>query len=357
MNFKKKQQRKTLNIIYIIAFLLCIILVYFAVNSTSTKQTEHTQATFAMSTVVTQSVYGKNAQAAASAVEAELANFETLISLYDKNSDIAKINDNAGKNAVPVDDITISLALRAKELSLESGGAFAATIAPLTLLWGVNTSTPSVPHHNEISKLLPLVDDSKITIDESGGTIKLEATGQALDYGGIAKGYACNLAKIIYEQNDIESALISIGGNVYVHGTKPGGDMYRIGFRNPHANTGQQVIASCELEDAVFSVSGGYERYFEEDGKQYHHIIDPATGYPSTSDVLSVGVVHKDGTEADFYSTTLFVQGLDATLTYFENGGTGMAVDFENNIYVSSDLKQSFELADASYNVIYISGI
>ncbi len=355
MNLKNKPNINKLSIsIFIIISTICVILVYFATQSARASNEEHVQSAFAMSTIVTQNVYGNKGEDAASRVEAELAYFEQLISLYDENSDISKINENAGNTAVEVSSLTLALLAQTKELSLKSGGAFAATIAPLTLLWGVNGDAPTVPTDTEIEALLPLVDDEKIIINETNSTVMLEMQGQAIDLGGIAKGYACNIARDVYNTHGVESALLSIGGNVYVHGTKPGGDLFRIGFKNPYVNAQTQAIASVEIKDAVFSVSGGYERYFEADGELYHHIINPTTGYPSNSDVLSVGIIHEDGTVADFYSTTLFVQGLDATINYFMAGGSGMATDLNNNLYVSKDLEHSFELIDNNFNVIFI---
>ncbi len=351
---KSENKSFFIKLIFIITCVCCIILVYFAVNRQSAKNEAYTTSSFAMSTIITQNIYGENTEFVAQEIVNELSNFEKKISLYLPDSEIALINANAGFKEVSVSKMTANLVAQAKELSLSSNFGFATTIAPLTLLWGISSDSPSVPQDAEINALLPLIDDAQITVNESESTVKLEKAGQAIDLGGIAKGYACNIAKNVYEEHGVNSALLSIGGNIYAHGTKPSGDLFRIGFKNPDANAVSAAIASCEIKDAVFSVSGGYERYFEVNSVIYHHILDPVTGYPSNSDVQSVGIIHEDGTLADFYSTTLFVKGLNYTLEYFENGGSGMALDFNNNLYVSSNLQSSFELVDDSFNVIFI---
>ncbi len=347
-------------IIYGISFVFCIILAIKIIIFYNSNSEEFTSSSFAMNTIVTQIVYAdseQKAQNAAREVENELLKFEKTISMYISESDIFNINKNAGLNSVQVSLTTIELLKQAKELSINSDNAFALTIAPLVLEWGITSSEPKIPQSSKIEELLLLVDDTQITINENENTIKLENKDQAIDLGGIAKGYACNIAHSIYSENGVQSALLSIGGNIYSYGTKPDGSLFRIGFKNPNGDEQMSAIASVEIENAVFSVSGGYERYFEEDNITYHHIIDPTTGYPSNSDLLSVGIIHSDGTIADFYSTSLFVKGSETLIDYFENGGTGMALDLSDNLYVSANLKNSFELIGNDYNVIYIEQI
>ncbi len=349
-----KYKKIAVNLIFVTCCAVAVFAVAYYSMGDSAKQSEPYSSTFySMSTMVQQSLYSNNAQEAALLLQTELVEFEQLTSLYVASSDIAMINEQAGISAVKVDAITASLLAQAKGLTLSSEGAFAITIAPLTLEWGITTQSPSVPSNEKIEQLLLLVDDSAVIIDEENSTVMLKQEGQALDLGGIAKGYACNIARDIYEQYGVESAWLSIGGNIYVKGTKPNGEHYKIGFRDP-SSTEVASVASVEIKDAVFSVSGGYERYFEEDGVQYHHIIDPKTGRPSNSDVLTVGIIHEDGVKADYYSTALFVKGMQEVIAYFEQGGTGMAIDIDNNFYVSADLEQSFELTDGEYTPIFI---
>ena len=330
---------------------LCVSLYYGNV-----QKKRHALASFAMSTIVDQKAYGPHAKQAMEAVNQAFAAFEAEFSLYQTQSDISKINANAGEKAVVVKPETFALIKQAITLSQNSENAFAITLAPLSLAWGVTTDHPQVLTQTQMDALLPLVNDADIILDEKACTVKLAQKGQAIDLGGIAKGTACTLAENLYTQYGVKSALLSIGGNIYAKGTKPDGSLYRVGFRDPLNTDTQASLASITMQDEVLAVSGGYERFFEKDGVRYHHILDPKTGAPANSDIVSVGVIDKDGTVADFYSTTLFVWGKKKALQYFKDGGCGMLLDTEKNLYVSEKLRDSFELVEgaAGYTVIFI---
>ncbi|MEG1872434.1 MAG: FAD:protein FMN transferase [Ruthenibacterium sp.] len=352
---KAKPQKKQAVLTAIAVVLTAALLLALLWRTNTEKQNTRAESTtYIMSTVMEQKAYGAAAEKAMAAVEQALRNFENELSLFISESDIAAINAAAGMQPVTVKPQTLALLTQAKELSLQkSDGAFALTIAPLTLAWGVTTDTPRVLSQSECDALLPLVDDSAIMLDAAAGTVMLQKAGQAVDLGGIAKGTACNVARDIYKKYKVDSALLSIGGNIYAHGAKPDGSLYRIGFRDPKKSA-TASIASITLKDEVFAVSGGYERFFEQDGVRYHHILDPKTGAPAHSDIVSVGVIDADGTVADFYSTTLFVWGKARALEYLKNGGKGMLLDEENNLYVSQSLKETFELVESGYHVIFV---
>lgn len=334
---------------------LFALLAVWLLAARAQSEKRYTRAFFSMSTMVDQKAYGSKAEAAMDEVEAAFAAFEAALSFYDTNSDIAAINAAAGGEPVSVKPQIITLLQEATRLSAQSDNAFAITLAPLSLAWGVTSDTPRVPTQAELDALLPLVNDADIEIDAAAGTVRLAHAGQAIDLGGIAKGVACNLAREIYGKNGVESAFISIGGNVYVHGKKPDDSAYRIGFRDPTRDASAS-IASFVMEDKVIAVSGGYERFFEQDGVRYHHILDPKTGAPAQSDIVSVGVIDADGGVADFYSTTLFVWGKEKALEFLseQGGGCGILLDAENNLYVSKALETSFELVEEGYTVFFI---
>lgn len=311
---------------------------------------------FVMDAVADQKVYGPNADKAIAAAEQAFREMESSLSLYKEESDIAKINQEAGSGTpVEVSAQTYALLEQAKELGTSVDGAFRVTIAPLSLAWGVTSDSPRVPQQDEIDRLLLLVNDDDLILEK--GSARLAKAGQAIDLGGIAKGAACDAAKEIYDEYNIRSALCWIGGSsIYARGTKPDRTPWRLGFRDPAVKESVS-IASFEIKDAVFCTSGGYERQFEKDGVTYHHILDPKTGYPAQSDIVSIGVLCKNGAEADFRSTALFIQGKEAALAYFENGGEGLMLDAEGTIYVSRGLSDSFRLSEDyenRYQVVYL---
>lgn len=312
---------------------------------------------FAMDAAISQRVYGANGQKAIAAAEQALREMEALFSLYRPESDIARLTASAGsKEAVCVDARTYALLQQAKALCGQTDGAFCLTLAPLSLAWGIATDAPRVPPQQEIDRLLALVNDDDLILQD--GTACLRQAGQAVDLGGIAKGAACDAVKEVYDAYGIRSALCWVGGSsIYVRGEKPDGTGWRLGFRDPSGDAAS-ALASFEVRDAVFCTSGGYERYFEENGVRYHHILDPATGYPVQTDILSVGVLSENGAEADFWSTALFVQGKEKALEYFANGGEGILLDNAYHLYVSGALQSSFQLTaqDAGrYQVIFLS--
>lgn len=340
------------------AFLAVILLgtaCFFAIR-TAQNSRESASTIFVMDTAVSQRVYGANGQKAIDAAEQTLREMESLFSLYRPESDIARLAASAGSGeAVAVDARTYALLQEAKTLCKETDGAFRLTIAPLALAWGIATDAPRVPSQQEIDQYLPLINDDDLILHD--GAACLRQAGQAVDLGGVAKGAACDAIKELYDAYGIRSALCWVGGSsIYARGEKPDGTGWRLGFRDPSDETAS-ALASFEIRDAVFCTSGGYERYFEENGVRYHHILDPATGYPVQTDILSVGVLSESGAAADLWSTALFVQGTEKALEYFANGGEGILLDDTGHIYVSKTLQSSFQLTaqDADrYEVIFL---
>ena len=312
----------------------------------SRQNVRHTSATFVMDAVADQKVYGPNGEKAIAAAEQAFREMENRLSVYKEGSDIARLNAAAGSGeAVAVEAQTYALLSQAKTLSAQAGGAFELTIAPLALAWGITTDAPRVLQ----------LDDSGLLLES--GTARLQRPGQAVDLGGIAKGAACDVAKEVYDEYGIRAALCWLGGSsIYARGVKPDGEAWRLGFRDPKEEESVS-LASFEIRDAVFCTSGGYERYFEQDGVRYHHILDPATGRPAQSDIVSIGILCENGAEADFWSTALFVQGREKALEYFETGGEGLLLDEDNTLYVSKALQASFELAaeaEGAYHVVFL---
>lgn len=338
---------------------VCVLLaavIAFSVIVLKRNQKPQYWTGYAMSTVINQTAYGKNAYTAMRAAQTALSKFEDEMSMFKPESDIYKINAMAGMGYVKVNDEVFNFLSRAKQLSALSQGSFCLSIAPVTQLWGITTDNPQVPQSDELSAALSLVNDNDILLNEENGEVMLKNLGQAIDLGGIAKGEACRVVNAVYDEYGIKSAVLSIGGNVFVKGTKPNGDLFTIGFRDPRSDE-QSYIASVKLRDTVFSVSGGYERNFtDENGNVYHHIIDPATGYPAKSDIVSCGVICTDGAVADFYSTTFFIWGSEKTLEYaVEHPELQIVIlDENNNLYVSKSLENAFSLNEDGFNVVFV---
>lgn len=266
---------------------------------------------YAMDTVMTLTAYGPQADTALNAAETEIERLDALWSISNDDGEIARLN--ADKQATLSDD-TITLLQRAKDISAATDGLFACTIEPIMEAWGFTSGSYTVPDSATLQKLLTHVDDTQIRINGNTATIPADVK---VDLGGIAKGFTSDRVMTIFAENGVESGIISLGGNVQALGTKPDGSLWRLGIQDPADKN--SIIATLEIADKAVITSGGYQRYFEQDGITYHHIIDPRTGQPADSGLSSVSIVSDDGTLADGLSTALFVMGKDAALEFWRN--------------------------------------
>ena len=294
--------------------LTCLLLACLTALALTACGTEKPQeiSLFAMDTYMTLAAYGDNADEALTAASREINRLEATLSRTIDTSDVSRLN--AGE-AVEVQPETRALLERALTLSDETGGTFDMTVAPLVALWGITSDAPRVPSQAEIDALLPLVGGEHVHMDDA---VTLDE-GCAVDLGGIAKGYASQQVADILRAHGVTSAVVSLGGNVYVCGSKPDGTPWNVGVQDPAASGYAAIVA---LTDRFAVTSGGYQRYFEAaDGTVYRHILDPRTGRPADSDLLSVTIISDDGTAADAYSTALYVMGEQEAVSFWRAHG------------------------------------
>ena len=199
---------------------------------------------------------------------------------------------------------------------------------------------------------LSLVDASDIRFDEETGEVFFEKEGMKIDFGGIAKGYTSTRLMDILQEQGISSALVNLGGNVQALGDKPDGSKWKVGIQDPENNS--DLLGILSISDLAVITSGGYERYFEEDGKTYHHIIDTRTGYPADTGLLSVTIVMQDGTTADGLSTFLFAAGEEKAVEFWkEHYGEFEMILFtaDERLLVTEDLRDIFT-SDRDFDLI-----
>lgn len=299
---------------------------------------------YAMDTVMNLKAYGSNAESALREAEREILRLDSQLKRGSENSEVYKINSGG---AAEISEDTAEIVSRALEISRLTGGAFDISIAPIMDLWGFYGNNFRVPAAEEIGMTLPLVGYENISVDGCAVSVKNEAK---IDLGGIAKGFASDRIMEILRRNNIESGIISLGGNVQTLGEKPDGSKWRVAIQNPD---GGAYIGTVGISDMAAVTSGGYQRFFERDGMVYHHIIDPKTGYPADSGVKSVTVFSSDGTLADGLSTALFVMGLNEGLEYWRNHGgfDAVFVTDDNKIYVTEGIESVFE-SEFDYEII-----
>ncbi|MBC2728487.1 FAD:protein FMN transferase [Desulfosporosinus sp.] len=311
---------------------------------------------FAMGTVISQKVYGANGQAAVDEVMEKINYLDRLLTFNASEGDIYKLNENAGIQTVELDSETVKIIKKAQEVAVLSNGAFDITVGPLVRSWGIGTNQEHIPSNEELKNLLPLVNYQDIYIDES--SVGLKKAGQMVDLGGIAKGYAGDVAKEIYQKNGIHSAFINIGGNVVTLGKKPDGTPWKAGIRNPRPVGDQsgQIVGIVKVANKAVVTAGDEQRYFEKDGQRYHHILDPDTGYPAKSDLMSVTLVTESSLEADALDTAVFILGLEKgkELLRQYGGVEAVFITADKKIYVTEGLKGNFEFHDESKQFEYI---
>lgn len=268
--------------------------------------------TFAMDTLIQATIYAPElTREEVLEVMGNLSRLERLLSVTEPNSEISALNRAEGE-AVQLSEETLLLLQTAAEVSKETGGAFDVTAYPLVKAWGFTQVEYRVPDGEELRGLLEQVGYERLVFSE--GAVRAEGQTQ-VDLGGIAKGYAGDVLTRALRERGVKSALLSLGGNIAVIGGKPDGSAWKIGVRDPQ-NT-EENLGYVEVKDANVVTSGGYERYFEdEDGNLWHHIIDPATGYPARSGLLSATVIGENGAVCDALSTALFVMGPEKAADY-----------------------------------------
>ena len=265
--------------------------------------------------------------------------YEKMLSKTIAGSDVDRIN-HAGGAAVTVDPETWEILRRAKEINAMTGGAFAVTIAPLTAMWDFTGGTQRMPTDEQRLAALSLVDDTAIALGD-GHTVTLPA-GMEIDLGGIAKGYiADKIAQLV--QGRCMGAVISLGGNVYVVGSKPDGSAFNVAIQDPEGKNGAYVAVVSTTDRSVVT-SGIYERQFVKDGVVYHHILDPKTGSSSQSDLASASVVATSSMDADALATALIVLGKDAALELMKaNQISGVLITRDGEI-VSHQASDTYQL-------------
>lgn len=337
------------------ALLILILLVCTSCRFSSDNYKAYESQDFLMGTVISQKIYGGDAKRASEDIVKRLRDIESKMTVNTSGGEINNLNEQAGRNYVDLSEETIYILEKALKYSKLSNGAFDITIGPLVKEWGIFTENPRVPLEKEIGYLLRLVDYNSLIVNKNLLTAKLIKAGQAVDLGGIAKGYGADEAIKIYKSYGIKSAYINLGGNIAVLGTKPDGTPWKIGIQNPRAENGKYIGLVSVIDKAVVT-SGDYERYFEKDGIRYHHILDPKTGYPAQSDLISATIVAGKSVDADALSTAVFILGLDKGMELVNSleDVDAVFVTSERKVYITNGLKDVFTFTDESRKFEYI---
>nr|WP_208459906.1 FAD:protein FMN transferase [Clostridium botulinum] len=308
--------------------------------------------TYLMGTIINIKAYGKDADKAVQASVDKISDIENKMSLNISTSEVNKINKNAGIAPVKVSKNTFDVVKASLIYSEKSKGSFDITVEPLVSLWGIGTDKARIPSKDEINNALKLINYKDVIINEKESTVMLKRKGQAIDLGAIAKGYTADELKKVLLNYNVSSAFLSLGGNVYVLGNKPDKTLWKIGVQNPLEPRGDYLgIVSVSNKSVV--TSGNYERFFERNGKRYHHIFDTKTGYPAEKGLISVSIISDKSIDGDALSTSVYTLGLDEGKKLIESlkGVEAIFVTNDKKVYVTSGLKDIFKLTNTDFKL------
>lgn len=329
---------------YLTLLVIMLTLTACSVQQTQPTDDKTTASFFAMDTYITVTAYGDKSDEAVTAAQDKITSLEKLWSVTDVGSEIYAANHNG---SAELSDDTAELVRFALDMCRESDGALDISLYPVLTVWGFTTDEHHVPTDDELTALLENVGYDRITLD--GNTLTVP-DGMQIDLGAVGKGYAGDLAAQVLRDNGVTSALLDLGGNIQTIGAKPDGSPWKIGVRSPYSDGS---FATLAVKDKAVITSGGYERYFEENGEVYWHILDPETGKPAHSGLLSITVIGDEGRLCDALSTSLFVMGIDkAEQLWRERSDFDfIAVSDSGEIYITEGVENNFELSENYKNL------
>ena len=326
----------------VIVFLILMLLVSLFSNCTN-EITYVSKNAFLLDTIINIKVYyNSNTPIDDSVIDEAfrlIESYENLLSIHVEGSDLDRLAKNAGKEPITVDPFTYGILKTSVYYSELSGGMFDVTSGPLIDLWAINPPYGHIPSDEELRQILPFIGYERIIFYDDD-RVFLQDEGMIVNLGAIAKGAITDKVKQFLLDHGATSAMINAGGNVMPVGTKPDGSTFSVGVQKPEDARGAYLLALESGEKAVVS-SGDYERYFEVEGKRYHHILNPFTGYPVDTSISQVTIVADDGMTADALSTTVLLLGLTDGLILVESLDNVEAVFItkDNRIYITEGLR------------------
>lgn len=336
---KKKSNKKSL-----IAIILCAVIVFGIVSYDFISGRSSCEKTsVAMGTVVTVKLFGFGAKNDLDKIETEINGLEnSVLSWRKEGSDVYRINKGSGTQ-VSVSPDTVKIIGQCIDISDDCGGVFDITIGNVTKLWDFGGNNQRLPSDDEIKTALGSVGYKNVSI--SGNAVQIKK-GQSLDLGAVGKGFVCDKIKELLDKGRTKSAVVSVGGSLLIYGNRT----FSVGIVNP--DNDKQSMGTLKLKDTCVSTSGNYEKYFEQDGKRYHHILNATTGYPATSEFKSVTVVCESGLISDALSTVCYIAGYRKSIEILKKFDAEAVFIFNNNaVRVTDGLSGKFTVTDDSYTL------
>lgn len=347
--------RHIITAIVAVVFIGCMV--YFGIRTNNMKNGPVQSDVFAgkaMGTAIKKTIYSDNTaenEEVNKMINTYLSDLEKQLSVRVEDSEVAKCNRNYAVDGVyELSDDIVTYLKDEMQIGKETDGALSPCIRPISDLWGIEDGKTEIPDDRLIQETLKSTNMDDMEVAENG--VIFHAENMAIDFGAVGKGIACDGIAERLAGADIQGAVISVGGSILVYGDKGDGRDWHIGIQNPRAEEGE-VFGIVDIEgNKMISTSGDYEKYFEADGKRYHHIFDPATGYPADSGLISVTIISDSGFLSDAMSTACFVMGLEDGMAYAEEKGVeAIFVTDDKKVYITKGLKKNFRLQADDYEL------
>jgi thiamine biosynthesis lipoprotein len=299
---------------------------------------------FLLNTYVTVTIYDKDDPKILEGCLELCRSYENILSKTIEGSEVYKLNHRSpNQQTMAVSDDLKNLITKAEYFSNLSDGGFDVTIEPLSSLWDFTTQNPLIPSEEEIKEDIKKVDYTKLKLE--GNSLTFLSPDTTLDFGAIAKGYIADRLKDYLLEQGVKSAIINLGGNVLCVGEKPDGTPFKVGLQKPFADR-NETIETLNIKDMSVVSSGVYERHFIKDGVNYHHLLDPKTGYPFDNGLVSVTIISKVSSDCDGLTTACFSQGLEGGLKLVNSldGIYGIFITDDYEVYYSDGAKEFLEV-------------
>lgn len=343
-------------------FLLVVSLLFIISGCGEKKEKETTQLVnepysrteFLMGTVINVKIYDEGKEEVLTDVFDRIEELSEKITVNDGQSEVEKINEQAGIQPLEVSDDVYFLLKAAYGYSKESDGSFDMTIGPLTDLWHIGFDDAKKPTQSEIDTSLALVDYSKVELDDEKHTVFLKDKDMRLDLGAIAKGYITDEAVGTLKANGVSTAIVDLGGNIFVLGNSPRAKdaEWNVGIQDPFETRGE-ILGSIPISNKTIVTSGIYERFIEVDGKKYHHLLDPETGFPFENELAGVSIITEQSIDGDGLSTVVFSKGLKDGLEFINQSEDieAIFVTKDKSVYLSKGMKGHFRLNNDEFTL------
>ncbi|HYF75258.1 MAG TPA: FAD:protein FMN transferase [Candidatus Nitrosocosmicus sp.] len=309
---------------------------------------------FLLGTVVEVTIYDKSDETILDKALARIAEIENKMTINNADtSEIITLNNASGVNEVKLSPDTFFVVEKGLEYSKRSKGAFDITVGPVVKQWNIGTEYAAIPDKDKLAEAVKLVDYERLSLNKDKLTARLADAGMKVDLGAIAKGYAADEVARVLKENGVQHAIINLGGNVMTVGGNPNGNPWKIGIQDPFNPRGE-FLGIVPIKDQTVVTSGTYERFFEVDGKKYHHILNTTTGYPTDNNLYSVSIITDKSVDGDGYSTTCLLLGLEEGIKLMESTENTEAIFItsDKKVYVTSGLKKDFIVTNAEFDLV-----